>query len=309
LSTHHKLHVSEADQGARLDKYLSEKIDNLSRAKGLKLIQNSSVLINDKTVNPSHRVSLGEVVHILIPDVAPSHLAPWQLKLEVIYEDNWILVINKPAGIAVHPGPGHRDKTIANALINHDSDISRVGENSRPGIIHRLDLETSGLLITAKNEIAHKKISEQFADRKVKKSYYALVIGIPENDIAIIDAPIGRSPFNRQQMDIVSTGKPSVTQYEIVDTYTAHSLLKVSPKTGRTHQIRVHLKSIGHPVVGDSTYGKLEPDLDRQFLHASSLSFNHPESGKLLNFNSDLPIELSRYIERLKSSSNMKDTA
>jgi len=309
LSKHYKLHVSDTEQGTRLDKYVTEKIDNLSRTKVVKLIQDSLVLINNKKVNPSHKVNLGESIEIELPDDVPSNLTPWQLELDIIYEDNCILVIDKPAGIAVHPAPGHQNQTIANALINHNPGVSNIGANSRPGIIHRLDMDTSGLLITAKNELAHRKISEQFADRTIQKSYYALVNGIPENSQAIIDAPIGRSPFNRQQMDIVSTGKSALTQYEIVDTYKSHSLLKVSPRTGRTHQIRVHLKSIGHPVVGDSMYGKVDPELNRHFLHASSISFTHPESGEPLSLKSDLPIQLSQYIvDRLKSSHDMEDT-
>ena len=309
MSKHYKLHVSDTEQGTRLDKYVTEKIDNLSRTKVVKLIQDSLVLINNKKVNPSHKVNLGESIEIELPDDVSSNLTPWQLELDIIYEDNCILVIDKPAGIAVHPAPGHQNQTIANALINHNPGVSNIGANSRPGIIHRLDMDTSGLLITAKNELAHRKISEQFADRTIQKSYYALVNGIPENSQAIIDAPIGRSPFNRQQMDIVSTGKSALTQYETVDTYKSHSLLKVSPRTGRTHQIRVHLKSIGHPVVGDSMYGKVDPELNRHFLHASSISFTHPESGEPLSLKSDLPIQLSQYIvDKLKSSHDMEDT-
>ena len=309
LSNHYTLQVSNEDQGTRLDKYVAEKIDHLSRSKVLKLIQNSFVLIDDKKVNPSYKVNTGEVIEINLPDQTSANLTPWQLELDIVFEDESILIVNKPAGIAVHPAPGHRDKTIANALINHDLGISKVGLNSRPGIIHRLDMETSGLLVTAKNEIAHRKISQQFAERLVKKVYFALVKGIPQDSQAIIDAPIGRSPFNRQQMDIVSTGKSALTQYELVETYTSHSLLKVLPQTGRTHQIRVHLKSIGHSVVGDKIYGQPEPALNRQFLHASSLSFTHPDSGKLVNFDSDLPVQLSQHINRLKSPSDMKDTA
>ena len=309
LSNHYTLQVSNKDQGTRLDKYVAEKIDHLSRSKVLKLIQNSFVLIDHKKVNPSYKVNTGEVIEINLPDQTSANLTPWQLELDIVFEDESILIINKPAGIAVHPAPGHRDKTIANALINHDLGISKVGLNSRPGIIHRLDMETSGLLVTAKNEIAHRKISQQFAERLVKKAYFALVKGIPQDAQAIIDAPIGRSPFNRQQMDIVSTGKSALTQYELVETYTSHSLLKVLPQTGRTHQIRVHLKSIGHSVVGDKIYGQPEPALNRQFLHASSLSFTHPDSGKLVNFDSDLPVQLSQHINRLKSPSDMKDTA
>lgn len=309
LSNHYKLQVSNEDQGTRLDKYVAEKIDHLSRSKVLKLIQNSFVLIDDKKVNPSYKVNTGEVVEINLPDQTSANLTPWQLELDIVFEDESILIVNKPAGIAVHPAPGHRDKTIANALLNHDPGISKVGLNSRPGIIHRLDMETSGLLVTAKNEIAHRKISQQFAERLVKKVYFALVKGIPQNPQAIIDAPIGRSPFNRQQMDIISTGKTALTQYELVERYTSHSLLKVLPQTGRTHQIRVHLKSIGHSVVGDKIYGQPEPALNRQFLHASSLSFTHPDSGKLVNFDSDLPVQLSQHINRLKSPSDMKDTA
>ncbi len=309
LSNHYKLQVSNEDQGTRLDKYVAEKIGHLSRSKVLRLIQNSFVLIDDKKVNPSYKVNTGEVVEINLPDQTSANLTPWQLELDIVFEDESILIVNKPAGIAVHPAPGHRDKTIANALLNHDPGISKVGLNSRPGIIHRLDMETSGLLVTAKNEIAHRKISQQFAERLVKKVYFALVKGIPQNPQAIIDAPIGRSPFNRQQMDIISTGKTALTQYELVERYTSHSLLKVLPQTGRTHQIRVHLKSIGHSVVGDKIYGQPEPALNRQFLHASSLSFTHPDSGKLVNFDSDLPVQLSQHINRLKSPSDMKDTA
>ncbi len=309
LSNHYKLQVSNEDQGTRLDKYVAEKIDHLSRSKVLRLIQNSFVLIDDKKVNPSYKVNTGEVVEINLPDQTSANLTPWQLELDIVFEDESILIVNKPAGIAVHPAPGHRDKPIANALLNHDPGISKVGLNSRPGIIHRLDMETSGLLVTAKNEIAHRKISQQFAERLVKKVYFALVKGIPQNPQAIIDAPIGRSPFNRQQMDIISTGKTALTQYELVERYTSHSLLKVLPQTGRTHQIRVHLKSIGHSVVGDKIYGQPEPALNRQFLHASSLSFTHPDSGKLVNFDSDLPVQLSQHINRLKSPSDMKDTA
>lgn len=309
MSKNIKLHVSETDQGVRLDKYVTEKIDDLSRAKVLKLIRDSSVLVNHNKVNPSYRVKSGETIEITIRNDAISNLDPWQLKLEIVYEDEYILVINKPSGIAVHPAPGHRDKTIANALINHDPNISGIGTKSRPGIIHRLDMETSGLLVTAKTELAHRKVSQQFADRNVQKTYLAVVNGIPKELQAVIDAPIGRSPFNRQHMDIVSTGKTAVTQYEVIETYTDHSLLKVFPKTGRTHQIRVHLKSIGHSVLGDQTYGKPEIGLGRQFLHASSLTFNHPISEKLLTFNLDLPLELSQYLESLKSAGNMKDTA
>jgi len=309
LSTNITLHVLETDQGIRLDKYVADKIDEVSRAKVLKLIQDSAILVNGANLNPSYRLKSGDIVKIEINESLASNLDPWDFKIDVIYEDESILVINKPSGIAVHPAPGHLNKTIANALIFNNPDISQIGASSRPGIIHRLDLETSGLMVTAKTDLAHRKISHQFAERTVKKVYLALVDGIPKESEAVIDAPIGRSPFNRQHMDIVSTGKASVTQYQVIETYPAQSLLKVFPKTGRTHQIRVHLKSIGHTVLGDHIYGKREKGLNRQFLHASSLEFYHPVSNQAVTFESKLPLELTQYLESLKSSINMKDTA
>ena len=310
MTKNYKLHVTEADSGTRLDRFVAQNIKTLSRAKVVKLIQQSYILIDNKQVNPARKVDPGQTIEVEIPDIEPSTLLPWNKKLDIVYEDEYIIVVEKPAGIAVHPSPGHQHETIANALIAHDPDLVMVGSALRPGIIHRLDLETSGLLVVAKTEFAHRNISEQFASRLVEKLYYALVHGKPEIREAIIDAPIGRSPFNRKQMDVVSTGKNAITRYEIIATYPKTSLLRISPKTGRTHQIRVHLKSIGHPVVGDNLYGKRDESLGRHFLHASQLSFTHPENNECLKFNSELPMELENYIKDiLESSPDMKDTA
>ena len=201
MTKNYKLHVTEADSGTRLDRFVAQNIKTLSRAKVVKLIQQSYILIDNKQVNPARKVDPGQTIEVEIPDIEPSTLLPWNKKLDIVYEDEYIIVVEKPAGIAVHPSPGHQHETIANALIAHDPDLVMVGSALRPGIIHRLDLETSGLLVVAKTEFAHRNISEQFASRLVEKLYYALVHGKPEIREAIIDAPIGRSPFNRKQMD------------------------------------------------------------------------------------------------------------
>jgi 23S rRNA pseudouridine1911/1915/1917 synthase len=217
-----------------------------------------------------------------------------------VYEDCHLLVVDKPAGMTVHPAPGHRDDTLANAVLARSPDLGGVGGELRPGIVHRLDKDTSGLLVVAKNDPAHAGLSEQFKDRSVTKGYYALVHGHPRQPKAVVDAPIGRHPKHRKRMGIVNSGRASRTGYSVETRYAGFALLDVRPETGRTHQIRVHMASIGHPLAGDAVYGQAHPRLERHFLHAYLLGFTHPVTGERLELRSELHADLREVLDTLR---------
>lgn len=286
--------------GERLDAFLALRQSTVSRSRIQRLIEGGQVTVDGRPSKPSLRVVTGQTVVLELPDPTPTRLRPQQIPLSVVHEDEGIIVIDKPAGMAVHPAPGNEDCTLANAILAHSPDLEGIGGELRPGIVHRLDKDTSGLIVVAKNERAHANLSEQFKQRTVKKVYLGLVHGHLSPPEAIIEAPLGRHPHDRQKMAIVKKGRPASTRYRVDRVFRQASLVQVRTQTGRTHQIRVHLTSIGHPIVGDSIYGRADPELDRHFLHAHDLGFRHPETGKDIEFQSGLPIELRSYIDDLQ---------
>jgi 23S rRNA pseudouridine1911/1915/1917 synthase len=280
-----------SESGARLDKYVSQKCPELSRTRAQKLIEDGKITVNRQTIKPSFKLQMGDLVDITIPPPLPSLLVPEAIPLKIIYEDNDLIVVDKPAGLTVHPAPGHYSHTLVNALLAHIPDLAS-GEPTRPGIVHRLDKDTSGLIIVAKNETAHMKLADQFKNRTVTKVYRALVQGRLTPEEGIIEADIGRDPRDRKRMAVVNLGRQARTEYKVLQYLANYTLLEVKPRTGRTHQIRVHLAAIGFPVVGDATYGAKSAYLSRQFLHAYKLGFRLPSDNEYRQFESPLPADL-----------------
>lgn len=307
------LSVSEADTGVRLDAYLAAHIDGWSRARLQRLIEEQEVLVNGKFVKASHKVTANDEIEV---ELAPSPLAsftPENIPLEIVYEDDEVIVVNKPAGLVVHPAAGIHSGTLANALAFHFQQLSNPG-SLRPGIVHRLDKDTSGLLVAAKTESSHENLGDQFRAREVFKNYVALVYGAMKQESERIEQPIARDPRNRTRMAVVAGGRGAVSLYKVRRSFNSFTLLDVELKTGRTHQIRVHLAWLKHPVVGDELYcGGRDNSvqdvqlrahirkLKRQFLHAEKLGFSHPKTGERMNFNAPLPQELMSLLAELES--------
>ena len=298
--------------GVRLDAWLARRLD-LSRTRAARLVEQGLVRVEGRPVKKSAAVEAGQRVEVEIPPPEPTRLEPEDIPLAVVYEDDALLVVDKPAGLVVHPAPGHPRGTLVNALLHHVTDLAGVGGRRRPGIVHRLDRDTSGLLVVAKHDAAHRALSAELAARKVGRTYLAAAWGHLRDTPMTVDAPIGRDPRVRQRMAVVEGGRPAVTHLRVRERWVAAELLEVRLETGRTHQIRVHLKHIGHPVVGDSVYGarwergmagparrwagELARRAGRQFLHACALSFTHPASGTPLSFRSPLPPDLAEVAE------------
>src|SRR5215216_6257193 len=299
-----ELRPARDDLGARLDRYVADQLPDLSRGTVQTLIESGRVLVDGQQRKPKFRITPGEVVSVEIPPPRIDEILPDPIPLAVVYENADVIVVDKPAGMVVHPAPGHPRGTLANALVAHVPGIS-VGGSRRPGIVHRLDKDTSGLIVAAKTDRGRTALVSQWEDRSVEKTYLALVAGSVADEEAIIDAPIGRDPKNRQRMAVVRSGRPAVTRFRVVERLPNTTLLEVSIETGRTHQIRVHLAFIGHPVVGDQIYGRekpTDPPLERQFLHASALAFRLPD-GEWLRLESPLPDELRAVLEELRVKS------
>ena len=279
----------------RLDQMISCVIETYSRSSARELIKKGLVKVDGKIGKPSTRVAVGQQIIANIPEYQKTSLQPQEIELTVIYEDESLIVIDKPAGLSVHPGPGHPDGTLINAVMALCPDITGVGEENRPGIVHRLDMDTSGVIVVAKNDRSHRSLSDQFKNRTVTKRYVALVEGNMYQKKAIIDGPIGRDPHDRKKMAIVENGRDAKTEYAVNERFAQFDCLDVKPKTGRTHQIRVYLCSLGHPVAGDILYGTKVAGLDRQFLHAASISLSHPIDDILMEFKSPLPQDLLKF--------------
>ena len=281
------------EQGnVRLDVYISKKHEELSRTMVQKLIENGDIQVNGQNRKLSYKVQQGDLVSINIPEVKEVDLKPQEIPIEVVYEDGDIIVVNKPKGLVVHPANGNPDGTLVNAIMAMCKEsLSGIGGELRPGIVHRLDKDTSGLLIVAKNDKAHINMSNQIKDRQVKKIYIALVRGTVPEDEATIDMPIGRSTKDRKKMAVVKDGKQAITHFKVLKRYPKYTLLEVKIDTGRTHQIRVHMAEIGHPVIGDMIYsnGKNSFGVEGQMLHAKSLDFKHPITGKEMHLTAELP--------------------
>jgi 23S rRNA pseudouridine1911/1915/1917 synthase len=302
-----------ADSGARLDAYLAARISDWSRARIQRLIEDGDVLVGGRTVKSAYKLRAGDEIEVELTPLASVSFAPEEIPIEVVYEDDDLIVVNKPSGLVVHPAAGISSGTLANALAFHFQHLSTRAGTIRPGLVHRLDKDTSGLILVAKTEAAHENLADQFRAREVFKSYVALVHGRIEHDVGSIDQPIARDPRNRTRMAVVRGGRPSLSLYRVRRSYTRFTLLDVEIKTGRTHQIRVHLQWLKHPVVGDAVYGdgrdKTVQDarlrarinsLKRQFLHAEQLAFHHPRTGERLHLTAPLPDDLAKLLDELE---------
>ena len=287
--------------GERLDRFLADRCADLSRSRIKRLIADGEVTVDGRGQNAGFRLRPGQSVAIAVPDPAPTSMLPQRIPLDVVHDDDDLLIVDKPAGMPVHPGVGHPDSTLVNAVLGLNPSIANVGGAMRPGLVHRLDMDTSGLITIAKTDRAHASLTGQLRDRTVNKGYLALVVGTLNPPEAIIDAPIGRDPHDRKKMAIVEDGRPSSTRYRVIANYRGCTYADVRPKTGRTHQIRVHFASVGHPVVGDALYGQEDTRIGRHFLHATYLEFDHPADGRRVHFHSPLPGDLQRLINNLSS--------
>jgi 23S rRNA pseudouridine1911/1915/1917 synthase len=292
--------------GERLDKWLTSALPEHSRSVIQRWIAESRVTIAGSVAKASYRVQAGDVVQLDMPLLIPVDLVPEDIPLTIVYEDADLLVVDKPAGLVVHPAPGHVSGTLVNALLYHVPDLAGIGGELRPGIVHRLDKDTSGLLLVAKNDQTHRALQRQFKERSVHKVYLALLDGILTPRQGSIDAPIGRDPRNRQRMAVISgqeskQSRPAVTDYRVRAYYEGFTLVEATPHTGRTHQIRVHFQFIGFPLVADAVYGhrKSRIDCPRQFLHAHTLGFHRPSDGAYLEFTSPLPADLQTVLNGL----------
>jgi 23S rRNA pseudouridine1911/1915/1917 synthase len=286
-----------ADGDTRLDKYVCARTPELSRTQVQKLIAAGNITVNGRPAKSGHRLSPGDRIDITIPPAPPSELKPEAIPLKIIYEDDDLIVVDKPAGLTVHPAPGHPEHTLVNAILAHFPHLADIGDSLRPGVVHRLDKDTSGVMLVAKNSAAQIDLARQFQSHSVTKAYLVLVKGklTPEN--GIIEADIGRDPRNRKKMAVVAKGREARTEYRVIKYIGRYTLLEVMPETGRTHQIRVHLAAIGFPVVGDKVYGVKSKYLSRQFLHASRLGFKLPSTGEYVEFESALPPDLEQALE------------
>ena len=291
--------------GVRLDAFLSAD-GALTRSQAARLIAEGRVRVNGKPAAKSARLSGGETVTVDAPQLRETALPPQDIPLDVVYEDDDVIVVNKPTGLVVHPAPGHPDGTLVNALLHHCGDsLSGIGGEKRPGIVHRIDRDTSGLIIAAKNDAAHLALSAQLKDHSLSRTYECLVTGNMKQDSGTVDAPIGRSSADRKKMAVVPTGRRAVTHWEVVARYPGVTHLRCRLETGRTHQIRVHMAYIGHPILGDTVYGakKPVPGLTGQCLHAAGLRFVHPRTGEPVELHCPLPPEFTAMLQNLQSKS------
>lgn len=288
--------------GERLDAFVARRCPELSRSRVKHLIDEALVRMDGELGKPSERVLAGARVVVTIPPPEPLDLVAEAIPLAIVYQDGDIIVVDKPAGLTVHPAPGHPSGTLVNALLAACPDLRGIAGTLRPGIVHRLDKDTSGLIVVAKSDRAMRSLQKQLKEREVHKTYLALVQGVPQPHEGTIEAPIGRNPRNRKKMAVVAGGRESVTRYRVREVLAGggYALLEVEPVTGRTHQIRVHMAALGHPVVGDATYGRRSDVVARQFLHAWRLAFAMPLGGRTVEFEAPLPADLREALERVR---------
>lgn len=301
--------VDSDHKNQRLDIFLSKSQDEFSRSRLKKLIEQGHALVNGSLAPTKYKLKIGDKIILNIPAPSTSKLEAELIPLKIIYEDEVMLAIDKPAGMVVHPAPGHEKGTLVNALLNHCSDLSGIGGVERPGIVHRLDKDTSGVVLVAKNEAAHHALTRQFKNRIIKKTYFALVRGLMKSASGIIETSIGRHKTNRKKMTAgTDWGRQAQTRYEVVETFGHFSYLKLFPKTGRTHQIRVHLASIHHPVLGDKLYGGEiawpHMKMSRQALHAHRVEIVHPTTETPLILEAPLPSDIDNYLMKYRQISN-----
>lgn len=295
--------VSPEEAGTRLDKALAEALaGGASRSQVQAWIRDGLVRVNGKPAKANYRLADGDVLEVTAPEPEPAELEPENIPLDIVYEDHDVVVVNKPRGMVVHPAPGHVRGTLVHALLYHCRDLSGIGGRRRPGIVHRIDKDTSGLLMAAKHDVAHQRLAEQLAAHAVIRKYVAIAQGRLPHDRGTIEAPIGRDPRDRKKFAVdAKNGKPAITHFTVLERFAEHTLLELRLETGRTHQIRVHMHYLGHPLEGDPVYGRRRGAiLDGQALHASALGFRHPMSGEPLLFEAPLPDDMARLVARLR---------
>ena len=290
--------------GERLDAFLARCADNLSRSAAQKLIEDGLVLRNGKKGKKNDKLNMGDTIEYTVPEAKPVDIAPTEMHLDIVYEDEDLLVINKPKGLVVHPAAGHQDDTLVNGLLYAlGDDLSGINGELRPGIVHRIDKDTSGLLAVAKNDLAHTMLASQLKDHSMARTYEAIVCGSFREDSGTVDAPIGRHPSDRKKMCVTErNSKHAVTHWEVVARYRGYTHIRCKLETGRTHQIRVHMAHIGHPILGDTVYGRKKPELgqDSQCLHAGALCFQHPRDGRPVMVFAELPQYFKEVIAKLE---------
>lgn len=297
------LQVNPEDTGTRLDAWLAGQLPDVTRSAAARLCEEGRVTAAGKPLAKNYRLGGGEAVSVALPDPEPVDVAPQDIPLDVVYEDSDVIVVNKPKGLVVHPAPGHPDGTLVNALLHHCGDsLSGIGGEKRPGIVHRIDRDTSGLIIAAKNDAAHLALAAQLADHTLARTYECLAVGNFRQDSGTVNAPIGRSRSDRKKMAVVAGGRPAITHWEVLARYPGVTHLRCRLETGRTHQIRVHLAYIGHPILGDTVYGnkKPVPGLTGQCLHATGLRFLHPRTGRPVELTCPRPEEFERMLAKLQ---------
>ena len=292
-------HLLVSAAGVRLDRFVAGQCPELTRTHAQRLIAEGFITVNGREARPSLKLDSGDRVDIVIPPAPPGSLEAEPIPLHIVYEDEDLVVVDKPPGLTVHPAPGHPAHTLVNALLARVPGLGQMGDSLRPGIVHRLDRDTSGLMLVAKNKPAQMNLIEQFKARSVVKAYLVLVKGKLTPEKGIIDAAIGRDVRNRKRMAVASKGRPARTQYQVIRYIRDYTLLEITPETGRTHQIRVHLAAIGYPVIGDAVYGVRSPHLSRQFLHACRLGFKLPSGGEYVEFRSELPEDLEKALKEI----------
>ena len=298
-----RLRASEESKNQRLDAFLASSLDGLTRSQATRLIESGEVAVNGRAVSKSYKLAGGEDIAVTLPEPEPVEAVPQDIPLDVVYEDADVIVVNKPSGMVVHPAPGHPDGTLVNALLYHCAGtLSGIGGALRPGIVHRIDRDTSGLIIAAKNDAAHQYLSAQLADHTLARTYECIVVGALREDRGTVDAPIARHPTDRKRMAVVAGGREAVTHWEVIARYPGYTHVRCRLETGRTHQIRVHMAYIGHPILGDTVYGakKEIPGLTGQCLHAVGLRFLHPRTHEVVELSCPLPDEFTRMLQKIR---------
>lgn len=298
------LQANKEDAGCRVDAWLAANLEDVTRSAAQRLLEEGRVACGGKTLAKNYRLAGGEALKVTLPDPEPMDAVPQDIPLDIVYEDGDVIAVNKPKGMVVHPAPGHPDGTLVNALLYHcGGSLSGVGGALRPGIVHRIDRDTSGLIIAAKNDFAHQKLAAQLQDHTLCRTYECIVVGRLKEDAGTVDAPIGRHPTDRKRMAVVSNGRAAVTHWEVIARYSGFTHVRCRLETGRTHQIRVHLAHLGHPILGDTVYGakKPVPGLQGQCLHAVGLRFLHPRTGEPVELHCGLPEEFQAQLRKLQA--------
>ena len=296
----HEITVSDMDSGQRIDRLLAEQLEDTSRSDMQGRIRDGLVKVNGGTVKPNYKVKKDDVVTVEVRELVEADIVPEDLNLDIVHEDDEVAVVNKPKGMVVHPAAGHPSGTLVNGLMHQLDNLSGINGELRPGIVHRIDKDTSGLLMVAKDDVTHRHLVEQLVEKSVTRKYTALVHGTIPHDKGTIEAPIGRNPKERQEMAVVDDGKEAVTHFNVLERYKDFTLVECILDTGRTHQIRVHMKYIGYPLAGDPKYGPRKTlETEGQMLHAGTLGFIHPKTGEYLEFTASLPDQFEDVLETL----------